>query len=353
MASLETRKSGSWVVIERFPDGTRKKHSISKDKGKQEAEAQLKAAKEREAERTLAGELTGKGWALEEFAPIYFGRYCEAYPRSAYKVEGYMKHLVEHFGDLSMDAKVSKWEERWHSYQKKRLELVSKSTVGCELACLKTILNEAKTARLDRSESPTRYSRHNPMADVTVAGKIGHTPKKQRAIFTPGELEELYAVASPRYAALWKFMANTGLRRGEVLSLQKRFISKDSVEIVHDPDQGLMTKTNRSRTVPLNKAAREALRALRTASMDSDLLVPWADQWTLSKRFKEDREAAGIEDGVLHSLRHSFISHLLNDRQVAVKTVMKIVGHSQIKTTESYLSSTDEELHAAVAGLSL
>ena len=77
------------------------------------------------------------------------------------------------------------------------------------------------------------------------------------------------------------------------------------------------------------------------------------DKWTLSRAFKADREAVGLDGGVLHSLRHSFISHLLNDRLVSVKTVMKIVGHTQIKTTESYLSSTDEELHAAVAGLSL
>jgi integrase len=264
-----------------------------------------------------------------------------------------MRHLVAHFGSLSMDAPPSRWETHWHGYQKARLEKVSKSTLGCELSCLKTVLNEAMSARLDRSSRPMRFSRSNPMNDVTVAGKIGHTQKKQRAIFTPSELEAIYAVASPRNAALWKFMANTGLRRGEVLGLQKRFISKDSIQIVHDPDQGLMTKTNRSRVVPLNEAAQEALRALRTVSMDSDLLVPWADKWTLSRAFKADREAVGLDGGVLHSLRHSFISHLLNDRLVSVKTVMKIVGHTQIKTTESYLSSTDEELHAAVAGLSL
>ena len=75
------------------------------------------------------------------------------------------------------------------------------------------------------------------------------------------------------------------------------------------------------------------------------------DKWTLSRAFKADREAVGLDGGVLHSLRHSFISHGLNDREVAVKTVMAIVGHRKIATTESYLSSTDDELHAAVVGL--
>jgi site-specific recombinase XerD len=48
-----------------------------------------------------------------------------------------------------------------------------------------------------------------------------------------------------------------------------------------------------------------------------------------------------------------FITNPLTDGLALVPIVMKIVGHSQINTTESYLSSTDEELHAAVAGFSL
>jgi len=48
-----------------------------------------------------------------------------------------------------------------------------------------------------------------------------------------------------------------------------------------------------------------------------------------------------------------FITNPLTDGLALVPIVMKIVGHSQITTTESYLSATDEELHAAVAGLSL
>ena len=355
MAQLRERKNGGWVVRETLADGTKKDTSIGKKKGLEVAKKELALANGRESERSIGARRDAKVGATRfgDFAPIYRERYAEAYPRSVYKIDSHLKHLLMGFADLSMDSPPSKWEERWHGYQKKRLEEVSASTVSDELARLKTVLQEAVTAKLDRSPRPVRYANRNPMQDVTVAGKIGRFQKREKAIFTAEELEAIYRNSSPLNGAIWRLMANTGLRRGELMQLRKRDIEKAVLHVVHDPDQGMFTKTGKSRVVPLNEAAQEALRALRTAHMDSETLIPWMDKWSLSRAFTADRKAAGLTEGSLHSLRHTFISTVLNDKGVAPKTVMLIVGHNQLKTTEGYLHATTPEMLEAVADLRL
>ncbi len=49
-------------------------------------------------------------------------------------------------------------------------------------------------------------------------------------------------------------------------------------------------------------------------------------------------------DGTLHSLRHTFISNLLNEKSVPLPVVMELVGHTKIETTMGYVKTLDSKL---------
>mgnify|MGYP003391771654 CR=1 FL=1 len=66
------------------------------------------------------------------------------------------------------------------------------------------------------------------------------------------------------------------------------------------------------------------------------------------------RKKAGLPDVRIHDLRHSFASFLINGGQ-SIYTVMKLLGHTQLKTTQRYshlspqtlLDATDAAANAA------
>lgn len=61
--------------------------------------------------------------------------------------------------------------------------------------------------------------------------------------------------ANPERAALWLFMAHTGLRRGELVGLGKESVAGRRLKVESDPDEDGQgrTKSGKWREVPLNR----------------------------------------------------------------------------------------------------
>jgi len=73
---------------------------------------------------------------------------------------------------------------------------------------------------------------------------------------------------------------------------------------------------------------------------------------TLQKSFKKCLEMAGLESHYsIHSLRHTYGSHLYKASGHNLRLVQEQLGHSSIRTTQIYASLMDEEVKKALEEL--
>ena len=106
-----------------------------------------------------------------------------------------------------------------------------------------------------------------------------------------------------------------------------------------------MGKGSRDRNLPLSPLLLEDLRLYfqtRRNHIKSYLFVKKdpntpVDPTTIQKAFKKIRIKAGIsKHATMHTLRHSFATHLL-EQNVNILIIKRLLGHTALKTTFMYL----------------
>ena len=127
------------------------------------------------------------------------------------------------------------------------------ATTNRELCCLKNMFKKAME---------WKYLETNPTADVHQSREF----PPEYEFLTQEELTRLLEVCSPHLKTLIIVAANTGVRKGKLLSLEWRDVSFDKGEngmiIIRDP------KNSETRYIPMNRAVRSALREHPTSSAD-------------------------------------------------------------------------------------
>jgi site-specific recombinase XerD len=157
-------------------------------------------------------------------------------------------------------------------------------------------------------------------------------------------LTQADATVWPAAVACMRFLALTGWRAGEALSLRWRDV--DLVRRV-----AILPDTKSGRSVrPLSNAACDALKGM-TRLGDDKLVFPASrgdGMMSGFKRFSRRIVAmAGLPRGVTpHVLRHSFAS-LAADLGLSEPTVGALIGHKGSSTTSRYMHSADAVLLAA------
>ena len=153
------------------------------------------------------------------------------------------------------------------------------------------------------------------------------------------ELEQLFAAARVSKCKLLypftKFLANTGLRRGEALALKWTDIDEGS-GFVHIRQ----SKSGRARIVPFEQSARDALEDL-DRSHGHVFTKPNGERYN-DRYLLKPLKRAGIDAGItkridLHTLRHSYGSNKLRQGW-GMKKVSMILGHADIKITAKVYS---------------
>lgn len=159
---------------------------------------------------------------------------------------------------------------------------------------------------------------------------------KREVFLSPEEVQSIAQHCSPQAQAIIWAALLTGARRGELFLIQAQHIGQDTIEI-----PASHTKTLKSRVIPIVPALR-----------------PWLEQFPLTMKpegiksaFRRGREAAGMPHVHFHDLRHSCASILLS-LGVDLYTISKILGHSNVQTTQRYAHLQVEQQRTALDKLS-
>lgn len=230
--------------------------------------------------------------------------------------------------DSLTDKDIEGLKRKW------RAEGYADNTIVKMLRTVKAWLNRAVE---------TKILAESPAAIVAAPQILDSAPPYY---YEADELQELYRASSsdpfhpnvpqfmPWHAPAWKLLANTGLRRGEGLLLRREWIRDDHVRILSTGTR--RTKSGKWREVPLFPGAAAALEQLDALLGDREYVLPQVTPQGLSHAAAGCIARAGLP-GSIHTLRHTFGSHLAMDPNVPPRTLQKWMGHASLKTTEIYM----------------
>ena len=140
---------------------------------------------------------------------------------------------------------------------------------------------------------------------------------------------------------------NTGLRRGELLSLEWKDINLTRSFLTV---RAANAKSNKSRVVPLNSTALNVLKKWKSQTESTGFVfcgegdLPLTD---IKKGWNALLERTNIFDFRFHDLRHHFASKLVMNG-VDLNTVRELLGHADLQMTLRYAHLAPEHKASAV-----
>jgi site-specific recombinase XerD len=182
-----------------------------------------------------------------------------------------------------------------------------------------------------------------------LAAEIWHMkePQKLPPVLSPEEVKRVLAMATSLKArAMLTLAYGCGLRASEVVRLRACDIDSEQMII-----RIVQSKGRKDRNVMLPAEILDLLRQWwKKRPTKRDAGVAREHRWLFPGRidrhpttarqfgrlFKEAAKAAGLRKAVcLHSLRHSFATHLLEDGK-DIRLIQALLGHEKLDTTARY-----------------
>jgi integrase/recombinase XerD len=174
--------------------------------------------------------------------------------------------------------------------------------------------------------------------DIVEHTHFIHEPRKLPVVLRVEEVEWLLAAAPGlKYKAALSVAYGAGLRAAEVISLKVSDI--DSKRMIIRVEQG---KGGKDRNVMLSPSLLDLLRTWWKVARPQGWLFPGPDPAQpmttrqLNRACHAAAQMAGINKHVsLHTLRHSFATHLL-EQNIDVRVIQVLLGHAKLDTTALY-----------------
>jgi integrase len=321
------KRNDNWYIDYIFK-GRRHRKKIGKSK--RMAELALKEVEVKIVKGEYLGIYEEKKILFEEFAKEYLN-YSKA-NKSSTSYERDMTslriHLIPYLKDKYLFEITPQMIEE---YKSERLKKIKPATVNRELSCLKHLYTKA----IEWS-----YVKNNPVSKVK---KLKEPPGRIRYL-EPKEINALLANCAPHIKSIAICALNTGMRRGEILSLKWSNVDLRNKTIVLRE-----TKNNELRIIPINDPLYETLKSLPQYFKRDYVFFNNKDGDRLKsiRSFEKAVARAGIEDFTFHDLRHTFASHLIMSG-ADIRTVQQLLGHKDIKMTMRYSHLSPSHLADAV-----
>ena len=233
-----------------------------------------------------------------------------------------IKHLSRHLGKISLARLDS---SHLAKYRDMRLSCVSGQSVRAELMLLNRILV--------RAQQEWRITLPRGIPSVRKPSM----PEGRKRRLEAGEYEKLMSAlkGSPPVRVAVTLAIETAMRRGELARMRWEDINW-ATRIVHIP----ITKTGRSRSVPLSISALSALRSLPRRT-DGQVLGLRPD--SLTQAYERACRRSGLQNLRFHDLRHEATSRLF-ERGLNTLEVSTITGHQTLQMLQRYTHLRPEQL---------
>jgi integrase/recombinase XerC len=258
-----------------------------------------------------------------------------------------IKPILEFFGHVDMAEIIPAHIESFIGHLLKSRKY-SNATVNRYLAFIKSVYNYAKKNKKTKCDNPvnevtflkeSRLEEYYPPEQIR---KILENAKEITSTCLPHEYAKQF------FYLYIKFLAVTGARASEILTLTWSDIGPDHVVLKH-------TKSGRARRVPVPNKIINEFRSYQTinnitAMKDSYVINIKERKPEAFNRFWEQiRKRMGFnKHHRIHTLRHSFATNLLQNG-VDIKTVQMLLGHSSISVTDRYSHTSFEIQSAAIS----
>ncbi len=170
-------------------------------------------------------------------------------------------------------------------------------------------------------------------------------PRRLPAVLSGKEVIRLFAaVENLKHRAILLVVYAAGLRVSEAARLKVADVDGERRRIF------VRGKGEKDRYTIIAETALEALRDYWRVYQPQDWLFPGAQPdrhisaRTIQAVFRQARERAGIRKEVtVHTLRHSFATHLLEDG-VDLRYIQELLGHKDPRTTQLYTHVSNREI---------
>jgi integrase len=267
-----------------------------------------------------------------------------------------MQNFVDHFGPERLVRECTDTDLR--EFYQMLCFRISRNSAGMMIGRVQGMLKAAQRTRPDlinwirpnlKVSRKTEHERRvvTDFEYATLIDSLLHPPVVKR--------KNQYDVAATRRDAadVVQLLRLTGGRLNEIVRIRL-----DQFEWARGTVLLFASKTENERRVPLVKTIIKVVRARISEGLtDAELVFPRSRVMTYDKRIAHTCHGAGraakldygIENGFsLHSLRHTFITSMMQATNNDAGTVMSWSGHKTLQSFSIYLQPTD---HGRILGI--
>jgi integrase len=266
-----------------------------------------------------------------------------------------LQEFVDRFGPTRLVREITSTDLR-EFYQVLCFRM-TRNSAGLYIGNVQGMLKAAQDARPDLVNwlRPKLTVRRDTENERRVVEPHEYAALVQQLLNPPARFKTQCETVWREAADLVQLLRLTGGRLNEVLRMKIDQVhwSKGVVRLY-------ATKTEREREIPLSAGIRRVLNARMSEGLCTDYVFPRATVASFDKRIgKVVRRAAsraglayGLANGfTLHSLRHTFITDLMEKTNRDVGLVMQYSGHRSLQSFSIYLHATTPGRELAIQAL--